>query len=104
MLFFLKQLEQLPTSYSYEKLKDKINYGLVLTCLGGPTQNISYKESRLGNSGFDNFIKKSGNINIREFTPINGSNERHFCFPTVDFPIGQFARTIYQKYPEYQLH
>tara|TARA_B100001996_G_scaffold153093_1_gene116495 strand:+ start:6201 stop:7538 length:1338 start_codon:yes stop_codon:yes gene_type:complete len=88
-------------SYSYEKLKDNINYGLVLTCLGGPTENISYKESRLGNSGFDKFIKKSGNINIREFTPINGSNERHFCFPTVDFPIGQFARTIYQQYPEY---
>ena len=78
-----------------------INYGLVLTCLGGPFQNLSYKESRLGNSNFDKFLQQNKKVNYREFTPIGGSNERHFCFPTVDFPVGQFARTIYQKYSEY---
>ncbi len=88
-------------SYSFNKLKDNINYGLVLTCLGGPENRLSYKQSRLGNTNFDNFVKKSNKIVTRKFTPINGSNERHFCYPTVDFPVGQFARTIYQQYPEY---
>lgn len=88
-------------SYNFEKLMKNINYGLVLTCLGGPFQNLSYKESRLGNSNFDKFLQQNKKVNYREFTPIGGSNERHFCFPTVDFPVGQFARTIYQKYSEY---
>ena len=38
---------------------------------------------------------------MRPFDPTEGSNERHFCFPTVDLPFGQFGRTLYTKYPEY---
>lgn len=88
-------------SQNIDIFKKRMNYGLVLTCLGGPIKKLSYKKSRLGLSGFDKFVQKEKIVEIRDFTPLNGSNERHFCYPTVDLPVGQFARTIYQEYPEY---
>lgn len=83
-----------------KKLRENTLYGLVLTCLGGPEKNISYKKSLKPNI-FQNFLEENQNVNLREFDPTEGSNERHFCFPTVNLPFGQFARTIYTKYPEY---
>jgi aminopeptidase-like protein len=40
-------------------------------------------------------------IEIREFTPINGSDERQYCSPGFNLPVGQMARTVYAQYEGY---
>lgn len=88
---------------NYERLKKRTVYGLVLTCLGGPIKNISYKmgkNTKIKNI-FQEYLISRGDVIMRPFDPTEGSNERHFCFPTVDLPFGQFGRTLYTKYPEY---
>lgn len=79
--------------------------GLVLTCLGGDA-NLSYKKSRRGNSPLDKItchLFKHDEINgaVREFTPCNGSDERQYCSPGFNLPVGQMARLVYGTYKEY---
>lgn len=87
-------------------LRKNVVSGFVLTCLGGPMNRISYKLSRKGNSMIDETIKFLSNnpINtppkIRQFEP-RGSDERQYCSPGFNLPVGQFAKTIYGKYKEY---
>lgn len=78
--------------------------GWVLTCIGdnGP---FSYLESRLKDS-LSNRIGRAvvesqgANHAIHSFLD-RGSDERQFCSPGVDLPIGSFMRTKYGLYPEY---
>lgn len=77
--------------------------GLVLTCVGGPNQKLSYKKSRRGNSTLDrlfNVLESEGEVEVREFDPM-GSDERQYCSSGFNLPVGQVARTIYGAYPEY---
>ena len=86
-----------------EELKHTWHGGLVLTCLGGPQPLISYKRSRRGDGPFDRVftsLAAHGKADVRRFEP-NGSDERQYCSPGFDFPMGQVARTIYGQYPEY---
>lgn len=80
--------------------------GLVLTCLGGPNDQLSYKPSRRGDALCDrlaqNLCRHAPDAwSLRQFTPVGGSDERQFCAPGFDLPMGQIARTIYGQYPEY---
>lgn len=89
-------------SKNLKTIKENLEYGIVLTCLGGPVNKISYKDSpKTIRNSFSEFLKKDTNIDIREFDPNEGSNERHFTFPNVELPFGQFARTVYGQYKEY---
>lgn len=86
-------------------LKDKMFAGLVLTCLGG-TQNLRYKTSRLENAPFDllvekDNIKKKNTYRVEKFVPYSGSDERQYCSPGFDLPMGQMARLVYGEYNEY---
>lgn len=88
-----------------EYLKEKMFAGLVLTCLGG-TQNLRYKTSRQENSPLDLYIeeinsKSPGTYRVEQFVPYNGSDERQYCSPGFDLPMGQMARLVYGEYPEY---
>ena len=82
-------------------LKNKLQSGLVLTCLGGPKNKLSYKKSRLGNSTLDRLFeylnKKKFNL-IRNFSPTDGSDERQYCSSEMNLPVGQVARTVYGQY------
>lgn len=88
----------------------KIRAGLVLTCLGGPSNIISFKHSRrhwLGQeSDIDSLLEKicehdSDLYRRRDFSPISGSDERQFCSPSINLPVIQAARTTYGDYDEY---
>ncbi len=82
----------------------KIKHGLVLSGVGD-TGNLTYKKSRRGNVEIDraavNVLKHSGQENeIMDFYPY-GYDERQYCSPGFNLPVGRLSRTPYGKYPEY---
>ena len=80
--------------------------GLILTCVGGPVKNLRYKSSRRENSLFDQLIgyltkNKPDQWNRIPFSPLNGSDERQYCAPGFNLPMGQISRTVYGEYDGY---
>ncbi len=83
---------------------DRVRHGLVLACAGDPG-SVTYKRSRRGDAEIDRVLRHvlgtSGRPHeIREFTPY-GYDERQFCSPGFDLPVGSLTRTPYAEYPEY---
>jgi aminopeptidase-like protein len=83
---------------------DRIKHGLVVSCVGdagGPT----YKRSRRGNALIDRAVSHvikhahpSGNV--IEFSPY-GYDERQYCSPGFNLPVGLLQRSQHGKFPEY---
>lgn len=87
-----------------DRLKNSLAGGLVLTCLGGPDETLSYKTSRRGTSTMDALVAGLGaeeGYRVRPFTPTSGSDERQFCSPGFNLPMGQMGRTLYGDYAGY---
>lgn len=87
-----------------EKNIEKIAHGLVITCIGDKGE-FTYKKSRRGVSEIDKmcqYVLKRQKIphKIVDFFP-TGSDERQFCSPGFNLPIGSLMRTMYGKFPEY---
>ena len=83
---------------------DRIKHGLVLTGLGNPG-GITYKKSRRANAEIDNVVQyvlgNSGQEHkIVDFSPY-GYDERQYCSPGINLPVGRFTRTPYGEYQEY---
>ena len=83
---------------------DRIRHGLVLALLGdaGP---FTYKRSRRGDAEIDRVAAHllgglPGGSRVRDFTPY-GYDERQFCSPGFDLPVGSLTRTPNGEYPEY---
>ena len=90
----------------HQELKDQMQAGLILTCLGGKNKTLSYKQTRSGNQGLDEVVKYlnlTGQMEFRqrEFTPIGGSDERQYNSPGFKLPVAQIARDIYADYDYY---
>ena len=81
-----------------------VKHGLVLTCvgdLGTPT----YKRSRRGDAVVDRAVAhvlehSGGDYELQDFTPY-GYDERQYCSPAFDLPVGCFMRTPWGRFPEY---
>lgn len=88
-----------------DELMDTLHAGLVLTCLGGPDLPLSYKRSRRGNSPIDvvteHVFRSEARGALRPFDPSSGSDERQFCSPGFDLPVGQMSRMVYGQYAGY---
>lgn len=89
-----------------EHLSDKLAGGLVLTCLGGHKDALSYKASRREDTVLDQLVRTLAERDpaawtMRPFDPASGSDERQYCSPGFNLPVGQMARTVYGDYPEY---
>jgi len=87
-----------------EEQASRVKHGLVLACVGDPGK-VNYKKSRRGHAEIDRAViqvlKDSGDgYEIHEFSPY-GYDERQFCSPGFNLPVGCFMRTPYGKYPEY---
>jgi aminopeptidase-like protein len=87
-----------------EKTTHQIKAGLVAACLGDPGQ-FQYKQSRQGKALIDRVVeyvlKQNGQPhNIRPFSPY-GYDERQYCSPGFDLPVGSLTRTPHGQYPEY---
>jgi aminopeptidase-like protein len=82
----------------------KIKHGLVLVDVGDAGK-FTYKKSRQGNAVIDravvNVLKHSGNdYSVREFDPY-GHDERQYCSPGFNLPVGCFSRSPHGEFPEY---
>lgn len=81
----------------------RIRHGLSLACLGdsGP---FTYKRSRRGNAEIDSVVtellERQGPHEILDFSPY-GYDERQYCSPGFDLPLGRLTRTPHGAYPEY---
>ena len=87
-----------------EHLKKHLTAGYVLTCCGDSGQ-MTYKRSKHRNSAADraaeHVLKHSGQPHrIIEFA-VGGSDERQYCSPGFNLPVGSLMRTPYQQYREY---
>jgi aminopeptidase-like protein len=83
---------------------DRIRHGLVLSLLGDRGHS-TYKRSQRGDATVDraaaHVLQHSGQPHeIQEFFPY-GYDERQFCSPGFDLPVGCLMRTPHGQYPEY---
>jgi len=120
--FLARHLAARPRRYSYRFLfipgtigsitwlclnEDKahrIRHGLVAACVGDPGKT-TYKKSRQGDAEIDkavaHVLKHSGqDYEIIDFSPY-GYDERQFCSPGFNLPVGCLMRTPHGRYPEY---
>ena len=87
-----------------ERVVGQIVHGLVLSCLGD-RGGMTYKQSRKGNAAIDrivaNVLRHDASIHrIRPFVPY-GYDERQYCSPGFDLPVGCLMRTPHGEYAEY---
>jgi aminopeptidase-like protein len=83
---------------------DKIKHGLVLACAGDPGP-LTYKRSRRGDADIDravpHVLAAAGRPHkVVDFSPY-GYDERQYCSPGFNLPVGCLTRTPYAGYPEY---
>jgi aminopeptidase-like protein len=118
----VKQLKTISHRYSYrfvfapatlgpvawlganEHQTERIKHGLILACVGDAGKT-TYKKSRRGNAEVDravaNVLKHSGQAyEITEFSPW-GYDERQYCSPGFNLPVGCLMRTPNGCFPEY---
>jgi aminopeptidase-like protein len=82
----------------------RIRHGLVVACVGD-AGTFHYKRSRRGNAEIDRAVvqalKHSGEkFEVRDFSPY-GYDERQFCSPGFNLPVGSLTRTPHGNFPEY---
>ena len=87
-----------------EQIVSRIKHGIVLTGVGD-AGGITYKRSRQGDAEIDravaHVLKHSKDAHtIIDFFPY-GYDERQYCSPAFNLPVGCFMRTPHGKYPEY---
>lgn len=121
-LFLAKHLSAMRHRYSYrflfipgtigsitwlalnEDATSRIKHGLVLASVGAGGK-FTYKRSRRGDAEIDraalNVLRQSGkSYDILDFSPY-GYDERQFCSPGFNLPVGCLMRTPNGQFPEY---
>ena len=105
-LFIPETIGAITWLYLNESKISKIKHGLVATCLGD-SGLLTYKKTRKNFQEIDITVEKvlknlGINYRVLEFFPW-GSDERQFCSPGFDLPIGSLIRSMYGKdgFPEY---
>jgi aminopeptidase-like protein len=89
-------------SRNLERL-DRVRAGLVVACVGdrGP---LRYKRSRAGDTAVDRaaayVLRSRPGSTVDDFVPWGG-DERQFCSPGFDLPVGALTRTPHGLFPEY---
>jgi aminopeptidase-like protein len=82
----------------------RIRHGLVVACVGD-AGDLHYKKSRRGDAEIDraaaHVLRHSGKPHtILDFSPY-GYDERQYCSPGFNLPVGSLTRTPHGRYPEY---
>lgn len=87
-----------------EKNVSKIKHGLIISNVGDAGRS-TYKKSRRGNAEIDramtHVLRHSGqDFEVMEFVPY-GYDERQFCSPGFNLPVGRLTRSPNGSFPEY---
>jgi aminopeptidase-like protein len=84
-----------------EEAVQRVKHGLVLTLLGRPGGFV-YKRSRRLDAEVDRAaaLVLRGHGEVRDFDPW-GYDERQYCSPGFDLPVGRLTRTPHGEFPEY---
>lgn len=82
----------------------RIRHGLVAACVGD-SGRFHYKRTRRGNAEIDQAVfevlaHRQEEYDIREFSPY-GYDERQYCSPGFNLPVGCLTRTPHGRFPEY---
>jgi aminopeptidase-like protein len=82
----------------------RIRHGLVLTCIGD-AGGFHYKKSRREDAEIDRAVAHvlrhySESPEILEFSPY-GYDERQYCSPGFNLPVGCLMRSVWGTFPEY---
>ena len=83
---------------------ERIRHGLVLACLGDRGAP-AYKRSRRGDAEIDRVVchvleQANSDFTVVDFSP-DGYDERQYCSPAFDLPVGCLSRTPWAQFPEY---
>jgi aminopeptidase-like protein len=120
--FLAHRLAEQPRRYSYRflfipgtigaiawlarntEIASRIRHGLVLTCIGD-NGGFHYKKSRQGNAEIDraaaHVLRHCGEPGeVLEFSPY-GYDERQYCSPGFNLPVGCLMRSVWGTFPEY---
>jgi aminopeptidase-like protein len=87
-----------------EQIVSRIRHGLVLAGVGDPGKT-TYKKTRGGDAEIDraalHVLRHSGEeFKVLDFIPY-GYDERQFCSPGFNLPVGCLMRSPHDEYPEY---
>jgi len=87
-----------------EEVTSRIKHGLVVTGVGD-SGRFHYKKSRRGDAEIDRVVqyvlKHSGHpYQVRDFSPY-GYDERQYCSPGFNLPVGSLTRSPHGSYPQY---
>lgn len=82
----------------------RIKHGLVLTGVGDPGA-LTYKKSRRGDADIDHAAQhllrmRAAGDRVIDFSPY-GYDERQYCSPGFNLPVGRLSRTPFGEYPQY---
>jgi aminopeptidase-like protein len=82
----------------------RIRHGLVVTCLGD-AGGFHYKKSRRGDAEIDRaaaqVLRHCGEpFELLEYSPY-GNDERQYCSPGFNLPVGTLMRSVWETFPEY---
>jgi aminopeptidase-like protein len=83
---------------------DRVKHGLVVACVGDPG-HVTYKRSRRGEAEVDRasahvLRQTRPDAVVEDFVPWGG-DERQFCSPGFDLPVGALMRSAHGVFPEY---
>ncbi len=120
--FLARHLAQVPLRYSYrflfipgtigsitwlslnEERARAIRHGLVLTCIGD-RGGFTYKKSRRGDAEIDRAVGHVLAHSGRDYTTVGfspyGYDERQYCSPGFNLPVGCLMRSPHGQFPEY---
>ena len=122
LTFLARHLADIPLRYSYRFLfipgtigsitwlsrneanVGRVKHGLVVACVGD-SGRFTYKKSRRGHAEIDRaatHVLQHGDApaEVVEFSPY-GYDERQFCSPGFDLPVGCLTRTPHGRFAEY---
>ncbi|MDG4883989.1 DUF4910 domain-containing protein [Mesorhizobium sp. WSM4884] len=80
-----------------------IDHGLVMSCVGDAAAP-AYKRSRRGDAFIDramaHVLSGRAGAKLIDFSPY-GYDERQYCSPGFNLPVGMFQRSVHGTFPEY---
>jgi aminopeptidase-like protein len=86
-----------------EAVVGRIRHGLVAALLGNDAP-FTYRRSRMGNAAIDEVatyvLSQLKDSRVFDFEPY-GYDQRQFCSPGTNLPVGSLTRSLYGEFPEY---